>query len=244
MVIDVKVGSGAFMRSEARARELAHALVSTGNSCGIRTRALLTDMNQPLGRAVGNSIEVLECIEIMRGKVDEGTRPVLELSLELSAHMLVLARVEEALESALVRLKNVLESGATLETFQRNVAAQGGDPRVCDDPAKILPLVSKSITVESPRSGFIKSVRATEIGHAIAAIGGGRIRIEDTIDPTVGFRTEKKIGERVVAGEALGVVYCRNDSEAKDAAHRIQSAYEIDDKPPESLSLVKEVINE
>ena len=100
MVIDVKVGTGAFMREEARAEALAHALVSTGNSCGIRTRALLTDMNQPLGRAVGNSLEVKECIEMLRGEANEGARPVLDLSLELSAHMLVLAHVDRSLEAA------------------------------------------------------------------------------------------------------------------------------------------------
>src|SRR5262249_4924250 len=133
MVIDVKVGSGAFMRSEARARELAHALVKTGNSCGIRTRALLTDMNQPLGRAVGNSIEVKECIELMQGKVDAGTQPVLDLSVELSAHMLVLSHVDKTVETARARLLDRLKSGAVLECFRRNVEAQGGDSRVCDE---------------------------------------------------------------------------------------------------------------
>ena len=137
MVIDVKVGSGAFMRDEERARALAHALVKTGNSCGIRTRALLTDMNQPLGRAVGNSLEVKECIELLRGEFAAGARPVLDLSLELSAHMLVLAHVDDSLEAARQRLRRVLESGEALECFRQNVAAQGGDPRVCDDPGRI-----------------------------------------------------------------------------------------------------------
>src|SRR6266849_7925680 len=115
MVIDVKVGSGAFMRDAVRAKELAHALVSTGNSCGIKTRALLTDMNQPLGRAVGNSVEVKECIDILRGEISETVRPVLDLSLELSAHMLVLANVEKTLAAAHHRLQRALETGAALE---------------------------------------------------------------------------------------------------------------------------------
>src|SRR3989442_11582793 len=115
MVIDVKVGSGAFMRDEARAKRLAHALVSTGNSCGIRTRALLTDMNQPLGRAVGNSLEVKECIELLRGEVDEGARPVLDLSLELSAHMLILSHVDESLDAGRARLQRMVSSGAAME---------------------------------------------------------------------------------------------------------------------------------
>src|SRR5256886_6353346 len=126
MVIDVKVGSGAFMRDEARAKALAHALVSTGNSCGIRTRALLTDMNQPLGRAVGNSLEVKECIDILRGEIEDGVLPVLDLSIELSAHMLVLANIDDSLVAARNRLQKVLDSGEALECFRRNVAAQGG----------------------------------------------------------------------------------------------------------------------
>jgi pyrimidine-nucleoside phosphorylase len=244
MVIDVKVGSGAFMRDEARARELAHALVSTGNSCGIKTRALLTDMNQPLGRAVGNSIEVKECIDILRGEVTDGVRPVLDLSLELSAHMLVLAKLDQTIEAAHDRLRRMLDSGAALESLRSNIAAQGGEPRVCDAPAAFLPLVSESFKVESPRSGFITSVDTTEIGHAIAAIGGGRVRIEDVIDPTVGFVCELKIGDKVRAGDAIGVVYCRDEAKAREAAQRIQSAYNIGDDHPPVDKLIKEIINE
>jgi pyrimidine-nucleoside phosphorylase len=245
MVIDVKVGSGAFMRDEDRAKALAHALVRTGNSCGIRTRALLTDMNQPLGRAVGNSLEVKECVELLRGEGDEGAQPVMELSLELSAHMLVLSHVDESLAAARARLRGVAESGAALECFRRNVEAQGGDPRVCDEPEKILPLVRESFKVESPRSGFITKVNTTEIGHAIAAIGGGRVRIDDTIDPSVGFIVEARIGDRISSDELLGTVYCRDESKAREAVQRIQAAYEIGDQPPTEIpQLMREVINE
>jgi pyrimidine-nucleoside phosphorylase len=245
MVIDVKVGSGAFMRDEDRAKALAHALVRTGNSCGIRTRALLTDMNQPLGRAVGNSLEVKECVELLRGEGDEGAQPVMELSLELAAHMLVLSHVDESLEAARARLGGVVESGAALECFRKNIEAQGGDPRVCDDPEKILPLVTESFKVESPRAGFITKVNTTEIGHAIAAIGGGRVRIDDTIDPSVGFIAETMIGDRISSDELLGTVYCRDESKAREAVQRIQAAYEIGDQPPTEIpQLMKEVINE
>jgi pyrimidine-nucleoside phosphorylase len=245
MVIDVKVGSGAFMRDEGRARALAHALVRTGNACGIRTRALVTDMNQPLGQAVGNSLEVKECIELLRGDVAEGARPVLDLSLELSAHMLVLARVDDSLEAARGRLQKILSSGGALDCFRQNVTAQGGEPRVCDDPAKFLPLVAESFKVESPRSGFVTKVNTAEIGYAIAAIGGGRVRIDDAIDPTVGFIAEIKIGDRIGVGAALGTVYCRDQSKAKEAVQRIQTAYEIDDQPPKEIpQLMREVINE
>lgn len=244
MVIDVKVGNGAFMRDSSRAEALAHALVRTGNSCGIRTRALLTDMNQPLGRAVGNSIEVLECIEILRGEAHEGARPVLDLSLELSAQMLVLAEVEQDIKSAHARLRDVLDSGEALECLRRNISAQGGEPRVCDAPTDFLPLVSDSVKVESPRSGFITKIDTTEIGHAIAAIGGGRVRIEDQVDPTVGFIAERKIGERLQAGETIGTVYSADSAKAAEAVSRIRAAYQIGDETAEPPQLIKDVINE
>jgi pyrimidine-nucleoside phosphorylase len=245
MIIDVKVGNGAFMREEARARELAHALVSTGNSCGIKTRALLTDMNQPLGGAVGNSLEVAECINILRGEANEAARPVLELSMQLCAHMLVLANVDQTIEAARARLQKVLDSGQALECLRRNIEAQGGDPRVCDAPNDFLPLVRETIKVESPRSGFITKIDTTEIGHAIAAIGGGRVRIEDTVDPTVGFTSELKLGDQVRAGEAIGIVYCGDVSAAQEAARRIQAAYHVEETlTAQPQKLVKEIINE
>jgi pyrimidine-nucleoside phosphorylase len=245
MVIDVKVGSGAFMRQEARAETLAHALVRTGNALGIRTRALLTDMNQPLGQAVGNSLEVKECIQLLRGEGADGAQPVMELSLELSAHMLVLAHVDKTLEAARARLQEIVSSGEALECFRRNVEAQGGEPRVCDDPDKFLPLVTETFKVESPRSGFITKVDTAEIGHAIAAIGGGRVRIDDRIEPTVGFVAEVKIGDNVTAGTSFGQVYCRDEAKAREAAARIQSSYEVGDQPLSEIpALVKEVINE
>jgi pyrimidine-nucleoside phosphorylase len=245
MVIDVKVGSGAFMRSEARAEALAHALVATGNSCGIRTRALLTDMNQPLGAAAGNANEVKECLDLLRGDITAAARPVLELSVELSAQMLVLARVADSLDAARARLRNALDSGAALDCFRRNVEAQGGDPRVCDEPDRFLPLAQSSVKVESPRSGYIARVDTAEIGHAIAAIGGGRVRIEDSIDPSVGFIAEVKIGDKVAAGQTIGVVQCDHSAKAREAATRIQAAYEIGDEPPAEIpKLIKEVINE
>lgn len=245
MVIDVKVGSGAFMRDEDRAKSLAHALVKTGNACGIRTRALLTDMNQPLGQAVGNALEVKECVELLRGEGTDHALPVLELSLELSAHMLVLSDVDESLAAARERLQKTLSSGHALECFRKNVAAQGGEPRVCDDPASFLPLVTDSFKVESPRSGFVTKVNTAEIGHAIASIGGGRVRIDDQIDPTVGFMADVRIGDQLDEGATVGTVYCRNGAKAKEAAERIQSSYEISDEPSAALPvLMKEVINE
>jgi len=242
MVIDVKTGSGAFMREHERARELARALVKTGNSLGVRSQGLITDMNQPLGSAVGNSVEVLECIELLRGEINEGARPVLELSIELAGRMVVLARLESSIDAARARIKQVHESGAALETFRKNVEAQGGDPRVCDAPEEFLPLTENSFKVESPRSGFVIKVDTEEIGHAIAEAGGGRVRIDDEIDPRVGFVSEVKIGDEIHAGNSMGRVFCADDNRGNRAAARIQAAYHVGDQRPEPLLLIKEVI--
>ncbi|MBC7909802.1 MAG: thymidine phosphorylase [Pyrinomonadaceae bacterium] len=245
LVLDVKTGSGAFMREEARARELARALVATGNSCGVRTEALLTDMNQPLGYAVGNALEVHECIAIMRCEMNEHARPVLDLSLELAARMVSSAGVESSLEAARERVQRALSSGAALECFRRNVEAQGGDARVCDDPSRLLDLNLREVRVESPHAGFIVKVDAAEIGNAVAAIGGGRTRIEDEIDAAVGFLAEAKIGDKLSAGDALGLLYCRDETQAQSASARIRAAYEIEDAPPSLPNqLIKEVITE
>ena len=243
MVIDVKTGSGAFMREQDRARELARALVKTGNSLGVRSQALLTDMNQPLGEAVGNSVEVLECIQLLRGEIREGAKPVLELSIELAARMVVLAHLEPTIEAARARVRRTHESGAALESFRKNVAAQGGDPRVCDQPESILPLTDNAFKVESPRSGFVIKVDTQEIGHAIAEAGGGRVRVEDLIDPTIGFLAAVRIGDAIKAGDLIGTVFCGDSGCGERAAARIRAAYEIGDEPAQTPpELIKEVI--
>jgi len=243
MVIDVKTGSGAFMREHDRARELARALVKTGNALGVRSQALITDMNQPLGQAVGNSVEVLECIELLRGEIKEGARPVLDLSIELAARMVMLVELEPSIDAARDLIKRVYDSGAALECFRANVEAQGGDPRVCDEPAKILPLTENSFEVESPRPGFVIKVDTEEIGNAIAEAGGGRVRIEDQIDPSVGFIADVKLGDRVQSGDPIGTVFSADVERGQRAAKRISAAYEIgDEHPPELPSLIKEVI--
>ena len=243
LVIDVKTGSGAFMREPAKAKQLAQALVKTGNSLGMRSQALLTDMNQPLGSAVGHSIEILECINLLRGEIDEGARPVLDLSIELAARMVVLAKLENTIEAARDRIKRVHESGMALETFRANVLAQGGEPRVCDDPGRILPLTDKVFEVESPRSGFVSKVSTAEVGHTIAEAGGGRVRVDDKIDPRVGFVAKIKIGDEVRAGDSIGVVFCDDTARGEAAAARIQAAYEIGDSATQAPELIKEVID-
>ena len=242
LVLDVKTGTGAFMADEGDAMELAHALVQTGNSCGVRTEALLTDMNQPLGRGVGHAIEVRECIEILRNDPNEGARSVLELSVELAARMVSLSGVESSLEAARAKVQSALESGAALECFRLNVEEQGGDPKVCDEPARLLPLTPHEVKVESTRTGFVTGIDTAEIGHAIASIGGGRTRIEDVIDPGVGFAAEAKIGDEVKEGTTLGLLYCRGEAQAEMASERIREAYTIGADSTFAPTLIKEVI--
>jgi len=159
--------------------------------------------------------------------------------------MLVLARVADSLEAARTSLQKALASGAALECLRKNIEAQGGEPRVCDEPDRFLSLARETVKVESPRSGFIATVDTTEVGHAIAAIGGGRVRIEDTIDPSVGFISERKIGDQVSSGETIGIVQGNDPSRCREAAARILSAYTVADEPPaEPLKLIREVINE
>jgi thymidine phosphorylase len=164
--------------------------------------------------------------------------------MELSAQMLVLAHIVDSLDEARQRLQQALESGEALERFRQNVLAQGGDARVCDDSSGVLPLVSESFKVESRRSGYITSVETTEIGRAIVALGGGRVRIDDKIDPSVGFMSEVKIGDQITAGQTLGVVYSRDEGRASRAVSRIQAAYQIGESKEDLPTLIKEVVNE
>lgn len=243
LVLDVKLGSGAFMRDEQRARQLARALVTTGNLCRVRTEALITDMNQPLGRAVGNALETKECLELLRGEVTTLTRPVLDLSLELAARMVRLGGLEESLEKSRARVTRALETGEALEKFRLDVEAQGGDARVCDDPGRLQDLKLASIPVESTRAGFLRQIETAEIGYAVSGLGGGRRSIEDEIDPAVGFLANVRIGDHVERGDPLGVVMARTPDAGLAAAHRIRDACSIGDEPPAELAkLIREVI--
>jgi len=243
LVLDVKTGSGAFMRDEGRARALARALVRTGHSCGVQTEALLTDMSQPLGAAVGNANEVQECILIMRGEAGEEAGDVRELSLELAARMVALSGSVASLDEARREVGRALTSGAALERFRRNVEAQGGDPRVCDDPSRLSDLTTREVRVESEHAGYVVSVDASEVGRAVASVGGGRARVEDRIDPAVGYTARARVGQQVSAGEPFGLLYCRPGSDSEAAAARIRAAYTVgDDAPGQVPQLIKEVI--
>ncbi|HEX7957996.1 MAG TPA: hypothetical protein VF508_13690, partial [Pyrinomonadaceae bacterium] len=243
LALDVKTGTGAFMQDEARARELARALVATGNSFGVRTEALLTDMSQPLGLAVGNANEVQECIAIMRGEAGDEARDVRDLSVELAARMVALSGVAASLAEARAQVTRALESGAALERFRRNVEAQGGDPRVCDDPRRLSDLTVRELRVESVHAGYVEAIDAAEVGRAVASVGGGRARVEDTIDPAVGYLARARVGQQVSAGEPLGLLHCRPGPAGDAAAARIRAAYVVGEEAPGHVpELIKEVI--
>ena len=243
LVLDVKTGSGAFMRDKGRAKALARALVRTGHSCGVHTEALLTDMSQPLGAAVGNANEVQECVSIMRGESGDEARDVRDLSLELAARMVALSGVVGSLEEARAKVRRALDSGAALERFRRNVEEQGGDPRVCDEPGRLSDLTVREVRVESEHAGYVGAIDAAEVGRAVASIGGGRARVEDEIDFAVGYTARARVGQQVSAGEPLGLLYCRPGRHGEAAAARIRAAYTVGDAAPNHVpELIKEVI--
>lgn len=243
LVLDVKTGSGAFMQEESDARKLAKALVKTGNTFGVKTEALLTDMNQPLGKYVGNALEVFECIKLLQNEVEEQSRQTLELSVELATRMLVLTKTEKTLKAAKEKIQNALESGAALEKFRENIKLQGGNPKICDKPEILLRENVIEVSIKSPSEGFIDAIDTTEIGKAISAIGGGRMKVDDKVDAAVGYACRRKLGEKVKEHEVLGTLFCRSEIQAAKVLAKLQMAYKIrDEKPVRKFELVKEVI--
>ncbi|MDQ3180096.1 MAG: thymidine phosphorylase, partial [Acidobacteriota bacterium] len=178
LVLDVKTGSGAFMQSEREARKLAKALVKTGNTCGGKTEAVISDMNQPLGKYVGNALEVFECLNILRNETDKLLGQTLDLSTELTARILILAGVCDSTKNAKSKINNVLTSGEALEKFRTNIEAQGGNPKICDTPEILLDKNLLEVKIKSPESGYVLEIDASQIGKAVASIGGGRFQID------------------------------------------------------------------
>ena len=203
LVLDVKTGTGAFMPTLEQASDLAQSLVDIGNGLGTQTVAVITDMNQPLGKAVGNALEVQEAIQTLKGL---GPRDLALLCEKLSSRML--SRTGDPTEASQSRTKvaEALRSGRALEKFAEMVAAQGGDPRVIDDPT-LLPQAALQEVIESPSDGFVISVNARTVGRASMALGAGRETVDSSIDPSVGILLNKKIGDRVEKGEPLCTVF-------------------------------------
>jgi pyrimidine-nucleoside phosphorylase len=198
LVFDVKCGRGAFMRGLASARALAESLTATGKRLGRDTVALITDMEQPLGRSVGNAVEVRESIEVLRGRGPSDTR---ELTLELTAWMAVLSGVCADLATARKRLAELLDNGAALEKFRDMVTAQGGDPRVCDAPDDILPRARFVEPVLAEKDGIVQFVDAEKIGRAALQLGAGRVQPSDTVDVAAGIENLPQASDRVFKGK-------------------------------------------
>jgi pyrimidine-nucleoside phosphorylase len=233
LVLDVKVGRGAFMKTEARARELAETMCRIGAGHGKRVVAYLTSMEQPLGLAVGNAVEAIESFETLKGR---GPADIRELTVVLGAEMLVLGGVARDLSDGRGRIARALDDGSALERMRRCVAAQGGDPRACDD-YDLMPAARRRAPVLAPRTGFVSAIDAEAIGIAAMRLGAGRRTKEDAVDPAVGVLLEKKLGDRVTAGTPLATLLM-NDLGPEPAAAMVLAAYTIDDAPPPARPLV------
>ena len=233
LVLDVKWGSGAFMRTRETSTDLAKALVEVGKRYGKKVCALQTDMNQPLGRKIGNALEVRECIEIMNGstQVDD----LLEVTLALSAEMLLMAGAAKNVAAAREILQKKLANGEALRKFAEMIAAQGGDAKVCDD-LQCLPSTKQVKPIPAPKSGLVQSIECDQIGYAVIALGGGRRVAVDKVDFAVGFEEPKKIGEAVKVGEPLMMMHYNDEARATEAARMVQDAYKIEDKPVSTRS--------
>ena len=229
LVMDVKVGNGAFANSLDMATALAESLVSVANGAGLPTRAWLTDMNQVLGRNCGNAVEVLEAVEFLKGKVLEPRQR--EVTLRLSAELLVMGGLAANASDAIQKVEHALSSGQGLEQFSRMVTALGGPADFADRPGHYLPAAPVQLTVDAPRSGFVTGMATRGIGLAVVALGGGRRKASDTIDPRVGFTQFAQVGQQVQAGEPLAMVHAANAAAAEQAQRTLQALIQIGDTP-------------
>lgn len=237
IVLDVKVGSGAFMKTENDARSLATELQRVGELLGRTVVAVLTDMDQPLGRAVGNALEVREAIETLRG---EGPADLAELCLVLGSKMLVLGGIADDEAGARARLEDSIASGRALDTFRQWVAAQGGDARVADD-VSLLPVGVHTRTVCADGEGWVAGFDAEGVGRAAMALGAGRARKEDRIDPGAGLLLEAKTGDRVSTGSVLATLYTSDAALLDEATERLLAAVRVSETEPVVPPLFHEV---
>lgn len=238
IVLDVKTGAGAFMKTDEDAEMLAHAMVKIGNNVGRNTMAIISDMSQPLGFAIGNALEVKEAIETLRGT---GPEDLTELCLTLGSQMVVLAGKAESLEDAREQLQEVIRNGKALEKFKVFLANQGGDASVVDDVTK-LPQAEYVIEVPAKTAGVVSRIVADEIGVASMLLGAGRATKEDVIDLAVGLMLRKKVGDKVDVGESLVTIYA-NRNNVEDVMKKIYDNIEIADQA-EAPVLIHKVITE
>lgn len=238
IVLDVKTGSGAFMRTLEEARALAVAMVEIGRQVGRRTIAVISDMDQPLGRAVGNALEVEEAIATLKG---EGPPDLVELCLTMGSHMVRLGGLVGTAEEGRALLEQHLRAGRAREKFKEMIAAQGGDPAVVEDPG-LLPRAPIREPVPATAGGFVQGIDAQAIGLAAMGLGAGRVKKEDRIDPAVGIVLQRKVGDQVHEGEPLAVVHASDPTRARRAVEEVQRAYRIGSNPPAPRPLIHEVI--
>lgn len=242
LVLDVKTGSGAFIQKFGESVKLAKALCQTGDSFGVNTHALVTDMSQPLGKFVGNALEVYECLKILRGEADALMEPTLQLSVELTASMLVETRISGSVVEAKARIQNALDSGNALERFRQNIELQGGDPKICDKTERLLSKGLVEIHVAAVETGFIGAIDTCSLGEAISGIGGGRANAEDKVDHAVGYACLAKIGDKVKKGEAVGLLYCRTQNQADSISEKLRNAYKIAKEIPNRHKLIRATV--
>ncbi|MBA2380223.1 MAG: thymidine phosphorylase [Blastocatellia bacterium] len=242
LVLDVKSGSGAFMKREGDARDLAAAMVRTGEAFGVKTQAIISNMAQPLGAFVGNALEVYECVRILQGETEPAWRDTAELSFELAAHMLVLSDLSGGMDKARSRVEEAVNSGEALAKFSKNCELQGGDPKVCEKPERVFEESLVRVPIKAPAPGYISGVDALAIGDGVVALGGGRLKAEDDVDHAVGFRCDVKVGEEVREGDLLGEIYCRTDEQGATVLAAFQTAYTITPEPVVASILIIDVI--
>jgi pyrimidine-nucleoside phosphorylase len=228
LVLDVKTGSGAFMKTEKEAAFLAELMVETGERMGKKVVALITDMDQPLGNMIGNALEVVEVVEILRGSGPEDLR---ELCLELAGWMLHLGGVSKTVAKGKQESAKLISSGKALERFRQMVELQGGDARVIDDD-RMLPQARHTLQVLSAKAGYLVAMQCEQIGTACVILGGGRERKEDSVDPAVGIILHKKVGDRVAAGEPIATIYYNAESQAERARQLIEASCVVTDAAP------------
>ena len=239
LVLDVKTGSGAFMKTPEASRRLAESLVSIGNASGVRTEAIITAMDAPLGRAVGNALEVIECIDVLKGG---GPADLIEVSVALTARMLVLGRVSATLPEAEARVRAAIASGAGLDRLRRIIENQGGNPRIVDDLG-LLPSVPDRHVVRAARTGYVTAVDAGLVGRASVLLGAGRDRVDDVVDPAVGIVVDAKPGEAVRAGDAVLTLFWRDRARLDSALRLVAGATMIGDGAPPSFPLIVDTVD-
>lgn len=225
LVLDVKTGSGAFMKTDEEAENLARALVSIGKNVGMNCMAVISDMNQPLGRMIGNALEIQESIDILKG---EGPEDITELVLALGSRMAVLGGKAQTIEEGREKLIEVMNNGAALEKFRQMIEAQGGNGAVVDDPT-LMPQAKYKIELPAQTSGYISNMTADELGIASMLLGGGRQSKEDKIDYAVGLELHKKVGDKVEAGESILTIHS-NDEDVDKIKEILYNNIEIGDK--------------